>query len=134
MIDEITTELDSLTKSKKDWRSNLIAESIISKHTDEFDNESLFIRYNLYENIKRLVTRVISKLASEKPEIDNLQLIMPGFEHMQYYYMVDGVGIHIDNMTDKQIYDRAEFYDKMSISTKEHAIELRAYVNKRNNG
>jgi hypothetical protein len=134
MIEEITKELTFLTENKKDWRADLIAKSIINIHVDEFNNESIFVEYNLYENVKRLVTQVISKLASSKPEIENLQLIMPGFEHLQCNYMIDGVGVHIDNMSDAQIDERAKFYDASARSMSEHAQELREYKNRRNNG
>ena len=82
MIQDISAELTLLKEQKINWKANFIANSIITKHSDEWNGDSDFLEYNLYENVKRLVTQVISKLVEKMEKYDPL-FIMGGLDNKE---------------------------------------------------
>jgi len=136
LTNEILNELEYRKLHKKEWDAVEITHSICEKHSDEIIDGSEFTEYNVFSNVKREVKTAINKLAGEKPEQDNLQMVMPGFEHLQVYYLVKRddriMGVHIDDMSDSEIDEKVSRYKKMGESCYKHADELTGYKQKRN--
>ena len=74
------------------------------------------------------------------PDLDDAeekQPTLPGFKHLQTYYRVkrktlDGkverLAVHIDDMSEDEIFSKADDYDAQSVTMREHAQELRRFA------
>lgn len=132
---EINAELNRLTGDGKQLVANWIAHTICKDHEEALDRQSedsMFWRHCGYATTRDAVRRQINARAGDRDEADKRQAKLPGFQHLQYYYIVKRpkvgeVGVPIDSMTDSEIDEKIVRYEGMSVACKDHADELRGY-------
>ena len=140
---EINRLLDSLTSRKQQWSAIWIAHRICEGHKaglSEFahDQEHVeFWRYSGYKTTRKMVTETINRRAGGDSSVQ-IQTTLPGFIQLQEYYVVkrEGVevGIHRDFLTDDELEERADFYEKMGHACVSHATEIRRFKRLRREG
>jgi hypothetical protein len=142
LLREINAKLDDLEEREQPWRQRLIAVDVCKDHEDglilDGDHEH-FWRHCGYEETMELIGQAIKRRTDPDPDEDEeaaKQPFFPGFEHLQRYYrikrrMADGkferLAVHINDMTDDELLDKAEDYDRQSVAMREHANELRRF-------
>ena len=153
---EIHKMLDHLAEAKQPWIGTWITNAIIQSHdaglSDDPDN--LWWEGNCRDHVADEVRRCINKRAGdpdpEAEEDDGKQPPLPGYEHLHVYYRTkrwfkDGVmvpktvkgatpervGVHIENMTDGEIMEKARLYRRFSRAVAEHADEFIDYLQER---
>jgi hypothetical protein len=140
LVNEANQKLDQLAERKLPWRQRWIALDICKDHEaglvqDDSDDEH-FWRHCGYEESMEVLGKVI-KRRSDLPLDEAVQQPLPGFKHLQAYYrikrkMPDGTTerlcVHIDDMSDDEVLDKADEYDAQSIAMREHADELRRFT------
>ncbi len=128
---EILSVLEDLSLEHKDWKASLVTTLICENHADEIPEDAEFSRFAIYSFVRREVRLTINKLAGDKPEQKELQLLIPGYKMLQTHYVVEregeSIGVHIDNMTSEEIQEKIKRYECMATSCKQHAEELRVY-------
>lgn len=130
---EITVVLDRLESQGKAMLAPWITHSICNKHKDGLaqNDDAEFWEFGGYKTCRSMVTRTINQRAGDNPIGEQKQALLPGFEHLQSFYVVDRkgdeVGIPVDLMTDEEIDDKAEMYRKMAGACIGHADELIRY-------
>jgi hypothetical protein len=106
-----------------------LTHEIISSKSDIDGGDTEFYRVCAYTHIKDVVKRCVGKYDS-KPVLDQ-QLTLDGFEHLQVAYTVERdaqiVLVPVNQLTDDEIEARAKEYERMALSCRAHARELRAY-------
>lgn len=109
-----------------DW----VTHEIVGKRSDISGGDAEFYRVCAYSEIKRTVSRCIGKYDA-KPATDD-QLVLDGFNHLQVAYTVRRNGrielVSVDQLTDREIEDRAREYEAMALGCRSHARELREFA------
>lgn len=135
---EINAELDRLASEKQRWVAAWITQAIVARHEANLPegDEGLFWRHCGYATTRDAVRRQINIRAEDKEEKDDRQAILPGYQHVHAYYIVNrrgvgDIGLPIELMTDREIDEKIARYESMSTACRDHADELRDYKNLR---
>lgn len=87
------------------------------------------------EYVYRIMKRVVDDYDASTRGADTPQMILAGFEHLQKAYTVERnnlrVLVPVDLLTDEELWQRAEQYDKLSVGLKDHANEIRQFISER---
>lgn len=106
-----------------------LTHEIVSSKSDIEGADTEFYRVCAYTHVKDVVKRCVGKYDA-KPVSDQ-QLTLDGFEHLQVAYTVERnaqiVLVPVNQLTDAEIEARAQEYERMAISCRAHARELRSY-------
>lgn len=137
--EEISAELDRLQAGGERWVANWITHTIVGRHEPEIGRDAEFWRYCGYSTVRDAVRRHINGRAGDRPERDERQLRLPGYEHLQAYYIVKRkrlgeVGVPIQQMTDQEFDEKIGRYEAMGANCMAHAEELRRYKDARRAG
>ena len=139
LTDEINRILDDLTSRGETWDAKWIAHAVCNGHSDGLTDapDADFWRWCGYKECREQVRRCINHRAGDKPTADPRQLRLPGYEHLQAYYVVnrDGadVGVPVTHLTDLEIEAKAGMYRTMGAACYAHADELDRYRRLRRN-
>ena len=137
LADEIDAELDRLQALGQKWNANWITQAVCSRHEPDLPKAeaSEFWRHGAYANTRETVRRRINARAGDRPDRDERQIRLPGYEHLQAYYVVrrkgDDVGLPIQKLTAAELAGKVMLYESMSASCAAHADELRRYIESR---
>ena len=136
---EIESVLDALAAERRSWNAAWITTAICSEHEAGLaadDGEDIeFWRYGGQTTCREMVRRCINRRAGEKPEPQETQFILPGFEHLQTYYVVkregEDLGVSVFDLTAMEIKEKANVYRKMGAGCFAHADELLRFLAQR---
>ena len=135
---EIEQMLDSLKEERRPWEANWITVAICKNHENglaENGEDVEFWRYCGQTACREAVRRCINKRAGDRPQQDDGQLVLPGWDHLQAYYMVrrdeEDIGISVFNLTDNEIQEKEALYRKMGEGCFAHARELARFKSQR---
>lgn len=97
---------------------------------------AVLYRYCTRAHVNRIVKKVVGKYDVEARAVQDDQIVLEGFEHLQRAYTVPReektVLVPIYKCTDHELLSRAEEYDKQAKGCRLHARELRSFVKSRN--
>ena len=135
LIEEINRELNRLAAEGSEWKAGWVAHAICREHFEGLtDNDhEKFWRHCGYRSCREEVRRCINTRIDDQPEPrSDPQMRLPGFEHLQSYYLVhrgnDDVGVAINKMTSAEICEKASRYRTMGKACYAHADELMRYL------
>ena len=138
--DEIAAEIEFLRERRRPILPDWITQNVCSRHqaaleSAESEEDAAFWRFTGYAFTRDLVRRVINETMGPNSGGDAKQRVLPGFEHLQEYYLVkregDQVGVPIEEMTDAEIDAKMEEHDKMGSAHFAHRDELATYKEQR---
>ena len=127
---EINGELNALERRREPLVARWVTHAVCNAHTSALmqNEHSDFWTYCTYEMVRNEVRRCINKRAGDRPELREPELVFPGFEHVQRYYVVprDGqeIGVPALEMTDAEVDAKAALYRTMGTACYAHADEL----------
>jgi hypothetical protein len=133
LINEISSVVDGLMNQKKIIDASKVTDVICKNHSDELLYQNAdFSRFNIYSNVRREVRSFVSKkLGTDDEQAIAGQLTLDGFRHVQQYYAIERKGIPlvvpIEQMSDKEIEEKAAWHRKCGKAHFEHARELMQY-------
>lgn len=94
-----------------------------------------FYRYCARLHVGRVVKKVVGKYDVEARAVQDSQIVLEGFEHLQRAYTLSRdekiVLVPINRCTDGELLARAEEYEKQAKGCRLHARELRSFVQAR---
>jgi len=135
---EIEEILNALEEERRPWNPDWITTAICGNHEHGLANNGEDIEFWQYcgqTACREAVRRCINKRAGDRPEQDDGQLILPGWEHLQTYYLVKRndttIGISVFGLTDEEIREKAKEYRKMGEGCFAHAEELLRFLSQR---
>lgn len=115
----------------------LIVDKILAQKTPESDADffGLCARAHTEDAVRRFLNRY---RGTAKADIVDPQLILPGFERLQRFYLVERrdaqVLVPVEHLSDAELERKAVDYVAMGDGCHEHARELRRYVLARSKG
>ena len=127
---QINARINNLIESGEPLRAQWIAHEVCEEHTEGLaeNDHADFWRHGGYKACREEVRRCIGKRVGDKPKARDNQLKLPGFDHLQEYYLVerggDEIGVPVDGMTDDEIDAKAHLYRQMGMGCFAHANEL----------
>jgi hypothetical protein len=141
LVQEANHKLDDLAERKEPWRQKWIAIDICRDHEAGLvradDDHEHFWRHCGYEETMEVIGQVIKRRTDPDLDEEKKEPTLPGFKHLHAYYRIkrkteDGklerLAVHIDDMSEDEILDKAGDYDAQSIAMREHADELRRFA------
>ncbi len=136
---EINAELDRRAADNLGWQAEFIAHAICANHGDGLahGNHKDFWTWCGYATVRDATRRAINKRAGDQPDAEkDEQFILPGYEHVHRYYVVNrngnDIGIPVHQMTDEEIEQKASLYRSMGSACFSHARELQRFQRERN--
>jgi hypothetical protein len=131
LIAEINAILDRLAADNLPLRAQWIAHEICKAHEDGLGEgeDRLFWQHCGYNETRDVVRRCINRrTGDDRKDDEHRQLTLPGYEHVQHYYMVkregEEIGVSIHDMTDAELIDKANSYRDMAAACYAHADEI----------
>ena len=125
---EIANVAKDLLSKGKNLEASLITDEIMHLHKHEFvsTNTSKWAELNIRANINREVCKFISKNATNDITENDGQLTFQyeGYDCVQQFYLFDGVGVFVENMTRKQFHMKRRRYAKMRGKLSRHEDQL----------
>ena len=140
LTEEINTVLDELADQDSPWRAAWIAHGICHAHRDGLQEGEAadFWRHCGYADCRKEVTRCINRRAAIEGEEgeDPQQLRLPGFKHLQMYYVVeredeDKTGYPVEDCTDPELEAKSLQLRAMGQACFAHADEIDRYLRQR---
>ena len=132
---DIRVIFEDLDSKGQAWHSGWIAKAIMADKQPALDLDhpsADFWTYCAHQFVKNAVRQAGNDLNED--ETHNAQLVLPGFErvHLQARYSVtrdgDEVFVAVMDLTDDEIEERAQFYERQSKTMLAHADELRRFM------
>ncbi len=132
---EIANTVEGVIDAGRPLEASWITHAIIGSHRDAVaaeEDAAEFWLHTAYSAVREQVRRFISKrLGTEAQRGAQRQMTLPGFKHVQAYYLVhrddDDVGIPAMELSDAEIDAKAEEYRSMGAACFEHADELERF-------
>lgn len=128
---EIHAKLDELAERGETWNAQWVAHAICSEHSEvivDDDDHCFFWQHCGYSATRTAVRTAINSRAGDKKEGGEPQLRLPGYEHLQSYYVVrrngEDIGVPVTQLTDEELEGKADLYRTMAQSCYGHADEL----------
>lgn len=138
LTDEINAVLSRLAVDGVEWRAAFVTQEVCRAHADGLANEddAVFWEHCGYAETRREVTRCINSRAGDTPTPrTDEQLILPGYRHLQNYYVVerdgDRIGVRVDHLSDDELMAKAALYRANGRANFAHANELVSYKESR---
>jgi len=137
---EINAVLDHLQSNNLDMIPQFVANQIINEHVDTLpDDESRdFWLHCGYSKTREMVTRCINRrLNSSGANEHSQQHVLPGFDHLQNYYVVTregyDTGLPIERISDAELKAKAKLYRSNGLANLAHSEEILRYIDSREN-
>ncbi len=128
---KINTKLGALEDQGMPWHATWIAHAICHDHESGLakHRHSDFWKWGGYKATREMTRRCISdRTTPDKGSEQKPQLELPGFDHLQQYYMVerngDELGVPIFQMTDEEVEAKAAQLRTMGEACFAHSDEL----------
>ena len=129
---KINAKLSALEDQGMPWHATWIAHAICHDHEDGLSDheDSDFWKWGGYKSTRDLTRRCVNERASIDRAGDKkeAQPNLPGFDHLQQYYMVDRngdeLGVPIFQMTDAEVEAKSAQLRTMGEACFAHADEL----------
>ena len=137
---EINAVLDHLQSNNLDMIPQFVANQIINEHVDTLpDDESRdFWLHCGYSKTREMVTRCINRrLDNDGSSESSQQHVLPGFDHLQNYYVVTregyDTGLPIERISDAELKAKAKLYRSNGLANLAHSEEILRYLDSREN-
>ncbi len=130
---EIRATVDERIERKEPIQPNWIAQQILGNHSLIEGHDTDFYQCVAYETVREQVRKQISrfKLAPEQAAHVNRQLVLPGYERLQAFYLIESDGeqiaIPLVRMTSAQRKAKTDELRTMGDGCHQHADELERY-------
>jgi len=127
---EINRILDDLAERGESWEAKWIAHGICNSHSDGLNSseDAEFWRWCGYTETRDQVRRCINSRAGDKAETNDRQYRLPGYDHLQSYYVVQrggvDVGVPVTSLSDAEIEEKSSLFRSMGAACYAHADEL----------
>ena len=134
---EIDESIDALIATGEPLYAQWIAHSVCAQHAGGLaDNEhSAFWRVGGYRTCRDEVRRCINRLVRGNVELADLMSRYDGFDHLQFYYLVERhdekIGVPTDELTNEEIDAKISMYRTMGATCHRHADELEKFRKQR---
>lgn len=123
--------VDSGAETPVEW----ITTSFLNSRGQIGGEGAALYRYCTRAHVNRIVKKVVGKYDVEARAVQDAQIVLDGFEHLQRAYTVPRdektVLVPIYKCTDNELLLRAEEYEKQAKGCRLHARELRSFVKAR---
>jgi hypothetical protein len=123
--------VESGTETPVEW----ITTSFLNSRGEIGGEGAALYRYCTRAHVNRIVKRVVGKYDVEARAVQDAQIVLEGFEHLQRAYTVPRdektVLVPISKCTDQELLIRADEYEKQAKGCRLHARELRSFVKAR---
>ena len=140
--EEIKRVIDRTISAGMRVRASWIATEIGNSHPDHFGKDVDFWQLTGISGVHAEVRRFISSIKTDEEDEEQqgkLPFTVSGYRYLQKIYFVSdpttpeegNVGIPINEMSDSQIENKANEYEKMAAGCVAHADELRRYLRNR---
>ena len=110
-----------------------LTHEVIQRHCDIDGDDKSFYLVCAYAHVKDRVRQCIGKYGVK--QMTDRQLVLDGFSHLQVAYTVEReagtVLVPVDQLADAELLARAREYDDMAVGCRDHAREIRKYVEAR---
>jgi hypothetical protein len=133
LVQEITDKIETYMARKQILNADWITTEICNDHEDGLagNEHSEFWQHGGARTVREQVRKTINKMHGNSASADDRQGSLPGFLHLQNYYMVirdgDEVGVPLFDMSDAEIDIKAEQHRAMGRACYEHADELERF-------
>lgn len=134
LTNEIHGVLDELEQRRDPWVASWIAHHILESHDTgvyESREDEAFWHHTSYETVRKHVTQAINKRAGDRDVPDDGQVMLPGWERLQSYYVVerDGnqVGLPVWDLTDDELDSKASLFRSFANANMRHAEEIERF-------
>lgn len=138
LTDAIDAELDRLQSEGRRMIADWVTKAVCAPHEASLPSgdDGDFWRHGGFSHTRETVRRRINSRAGDKTEEDDRSPRLPGYTHLQQYYIVKrkghgDIGVAIHDMTDAEIGGKIALYGSMSLACANHADELQIFMNKR---
>ena len=135
---EINEKIDEYGADSGIEKLELIAQ-VVSEHSEISGEDEDCARCCVLSTVTVRVERAFRNIKKQEKEPDDNQQTLPGYEHIQERYIVDGgngdlIAIHADRMTSEQLRRKAEQLSSMARGLNAHADELLRYARETGRG
>lgn len=133
---EVLTVIEDRIARNETTEPEWLTHGIVQGH-DKIEGADLdFYLCCAYGHVRSIVRKVVQRYKPDKDQREaDRQLLFPGFKRLQKAYLVDREGRQLivpsPRMTDDECLAKAEELDAMAVGCREHADELRRYVDLR---
>lgn len=129
---EIDERIDTLkTAGRATIAASWLAQSIIEGHAQIEGADTDFYRCCAYRAVREAVRRAVNRYAPAASVEADPQIVLPGFERLQAYYLTarrgDQTMVHVDAMTDAELEAKSVELRAMGAGCFQHAQELDRY-------
>lgn len=129
LSNEIAAKIEALREAGRpilhpDW----ITQEIMEDHQDDMEFLRCTSRACVREGVRHCLSRfkLVPTLEADK------QIVLPGFERLQEYYMCTREGtqqaVHVDYMTNEELELKAVELEAMAEGCNQHADEIRRFI------
>lgn len=133
---DLTTEINLEIERLRDAGSKVlqpdwIAQAVTGKHQHLDGDDADFWSYAGTSFVRIEVRRAMNRFKL-KPETEaDRQLVLPGYERLQEYYLVtrddQQIAVHVDSLTHQEVEDKIAELAAMAQGCRDHVKELRRY-------
>lgn len=132
LIKEIWEVVDEITNSGAEPPKSWITRGVLKRHpAPEGPDQELF-HFSLQETVGRAVRRAMGRLKAKEDQMDQHELLMPGYKRLQRFYLVprddEHVVVRLENMSCADIDAKIAEYQSMAEGCRQHVQELRRYA------
>jgi hypothetical protein len=135
--DKVESVLDRLVAEDRPLVKPWITQEICARHRDGLaaNADADFWQFAAYAHVGEIVRKAINRRAGVRETKAANQGVLPGFVHLQAYYMVerDGMeqGIPVHSMSDEELQAKEDMFKAFGSTCIAHARELARYRNDR---
>ena len=130
--EEINDVLTTLEVDRSPWEASWIAHEVCNQHRKGLakNDERFFWDHCGYTEARRQVRECINRRAGDHTDLEAVdrQYVIPGYEHLRSYYVVerDGqkVGVSVYDTTDDDLDVKKTIYRSMGQACYAHADEI----------
>jgi len=133
LFNEVREFVDAKLAQGVAVRSQFLALEIMGNHHLAEGSDTEFYQLCAIETLRAQCRKVLSsfKVSAELPSDEDPQRILPGYQRLQWGYMLvresESIVVPTDQITYEEFTEKAEEYYKASIGQEAHAKELLRY-------
>lgn len=130
---EINATLDGLETAGEPLVAAWVTHSVCGKHSEGLaaNEHAQFWQHGGYRTVRNEVRLCINERRGDRADRKATQSWLPGFDHLQPYYMVerngDEIGVPTPDLTDDELDGKAALYRRMGAACYAHADEIERY-------